>query len=125
MSNSLSSKTRWEQLLREWEIGPACQVIHARHYTIDYPDQFCGWLALADGLVSLARYREAMAALRRGGRLMPRRLQHRLCQQWGLLYRERNDLRRAETWFRRAVKAKPTTSGHLFGRAAGAASPRR
>src|SRR4051794_396947 len=114
MTTSQSSKKAWARLLREWEVGPACQVTHARQYTVDYPDQFCGWLALADGLVSLARYSEAMTALRRGGRLMPSKFKHRLCQQWGLLYRERNDLRSAEKWFRMSVRAKPTTSGHIF-----------
>jgi tetratricopeptide (TPR) repeat protein len=114
MIKSQSPKKDWARLLREWEIGPACQVTHARQYTVDYPDQFCGWLALADGLASLARYSEATAALRRGGRLMPSKFKHRLFQQWGLLHRERNDLRSAEKWFRRGVRAKPTTSGHVF-----------
>jgi tetratricopeptide (TPR) repeat protein len=45
---------------------------------------------------------------------MPSKFKHRLCQQWGLLYRERNDLRSAEKWFRRGVRTKPTTSGHTF-----------
>jgi tetratricopeptide (TPR) repeat protein len=68
---------------------------------------------LADALTSLARYREAEAALRRGGRLIPLRLKDRLYQQWGLHY-ERHDLRRAEMWFRRGVRVKPTTTGHIF-----------
>jgi len=100
--------------MRSWDLGSASQLEHARRYTAEHPGDSPGWIALADAMWSLARYDEAKAALRKAERLASPRWRHRVWEQWGHLYREMNDLRSAATWFRKAVRAHPSTQGHIF-----------
>lgn len=107
-------KSRWRRLLRAWSVGPASLIEHARQFTARYPDRFEGWIVLADAFWNFASYREAQSALRTAERLIPAKLKYQMCEQWGLLYKEKNDLRRAENWFRKGLKAKPSTRRHIF-----------
>jgi tetratricopeptide (TPR) repeat protein len=62
----------------------------------------------------MARYAEARAALRKAGQLVPSPLKHGVYAQWGHFYTEKNDLKRAETWYRRALAAKRDTRHYIF-----------
>lgn len=70
--------------------------------------------AKADALWSLSRYSEAKVALKMAERLVPSRLRYRVWEQRGHLYREMNDRRRAEEWYRRALEANPSTRGYIL-----------
>ena len=100
--------------MRSWDIGSASQLEHARHYTAHHASDSTGWIALADAMWSLSRYKEAKAALRNAERLASPHSRHRVWEQWGHLYREMHDLQSAETWFRKAVREHPSTRGHIF-----------
>lgn len=114
MAKSISPRKKaWKTLLRSSQHGPAAEAEAAMKYIDAYPDDFGGWVLFADAMWSFAKYDTARRALRRADRLIPKRLRHRLFVQWGIFYNEKNDLKRAEVWFRRAVKARPTT-GHLI-----------
>ena len=113
MKEDAVEKARWREVLRVWRVGPACQLERARQYTAAYPERFAGWIVMADALWHTARYREAAAHLRKAQRLMPAKLKGEICHYWGSLYQAKNDLRRAEAWFRRAIKVKPTTTAHI------------
>ena len=105
----------WKQLMRAWNGGmPACHAELAIVYTRKYPNDFAGWIALADVLVHFARYEDARKALRKAQKLAPAKRQSFIYVQWGHFERERNDLKSAERWYRRAVKCKTTTSTLIF-----------
>jgi tetratricopeptide (TPR) repeat protein len=112
--NMLNSKQDWKRLLESWETGSASQLEHARRYTTDYPMDFAGWIAKADALWSLARYREAKAALGTAESVVPPKLRYRVWEQRGHLYREMNDRLRAEEWYRKAVEANPCTRTYIL-----------
>ncbi|HEX6739110.1 MAG TPA: tetratricopeptide repeat protein, partial [Vicinamibacteria bacterium] len=85
-----------------------------RQYIRAFPRRADGWMVLADGLAGVARYREAIAALRRASRLTKSEHRWFIAIQWGHLYREKHDVRSAERWYRKAVAAHPDTNTHTF-----------
>jgi tetratricopeptide (TPR) repeat protein len=112
--NMRNSKQEWKLLLGSWNVGPAAQLEHARRYTGCYPQRFEGWIAKADALWMLTRFKEAKAALRIAQRLIPEDRRAEIWEQWGHLYRRMNDFKRAENAFRRAVQARPSTRRHIL-----------
>jgi tetratricopeptide (TPR) repeat protein len=112
---SLDSRTQqWKRVLKECRIGPASQIEAAREFTRGYPDRSEGWMVLADALVTLGRHREATSALERAERLAGPTRRREMFEQWGHLNLAKGDLRRAESWYRKALKTKPSTRGHVF-----------
>ena len=104
----------WNRLLKSWDYGSASQLEHARRYTVSFPEDYAGWIAFADALWSLARYMEAKAALRTAERVVPPKCRYRVWEQRGHMYREMNDLRGAEKWYRKALRAHRSTRGHIL-----------
>src|SRR6266496_2182224 len=86
----------------------------AARYTRKYPENAWGWVALADILVHLAHYEAAYRALSQADRLAPGNLRGHICVQWGHLFNESCDLRRAEKWYRRAIQHKADTPRLVF-----------
>jgi protein O-GlcNAc transferase len=78
----------------------------ATTYTQRYPDNYWGWVILADALSDLARYDEAERALRQAQRLVPAERRINVYAHWGHLYDRKCDLNRAARWYRRALKEK-------------------
>ena len=107
-------KKQWRALMKAWRVGVASQLEHARRYTADHPKRFEGWVALADAMWSMARYREARAALERADRLVSPKVRYRVCAQWGHFYKQKGDLKSATRWYRKAIAAKPSTGRHVF-----------
>jgi tetratricopeptide (TPR) repeat protein len=67
------------------------------------------------GLVELARYEDARKALRHAIRLCPADRLSIPYAQMGHLYKQRGNLRRAATWYRKATVASPTEAdGYIF-----------
>ncbi len=104
----------WKRLLKACESGPACAVEEARWHVEAFPRSVRAWLLFADVLAELALYSEAAAAIRRAGQLSSGKAAVRVWIQWGFLYREKQDLRRAERWFRRALSAERSTAHHIL-----------
>jgi tetratricopeptide (TPR) repeat protein len=100
--------------MRAWGKGPACQLETARRYTRAFPKRSDGWIVLADGLGGVARYPEAQVALRQAAQFIPENRRWFLAVQWGHLYREKRDEKRAEAWYRRALALHPSTGTHIF-----------
>jgi tetratricopeptide (TPR) repeat protein len=94
---------------RRRESARARAAIHSRS-----SQHFEGWIALADALWSLARDREARAALKRADRLVAPKVRYRVWAQWGHFYKEKGDLNSAARWYRKAVAAKPSMGRHVF-----------
>jgi len=101
--------THWRQMLDEYG-GEKRATAHelAREYARRYPDRPGGWFVVADILVGFARYADAASALRRAQRVA--RVEkwttfpnYAFALQWGLLYQQKKDFKRAEASFRRAV----------------------
>ena len=107
-------KQEWKLLLGSWNVGPAAQLEHARRYTARHPQGFEGWIAKADALWMLTRFKEAKSALRVAQRLIPEDRRAELWEQWGYLYRRMNDFKRAEQAFRRAVQERPSTRRYIL-----------
>ena len=80
-----------------------------------YPDHAPMWVSYGVGLVELARYEEALAALRHAIRLCPADRLSIPYTQMGHLYEQRGNLRRAALWFRKATVVSPTDAdGYIF-----------
>ncbi len=114
MMTATTQSKMWQALLQAWRVGPACQLEMGTQYTRAFPERAEGWIVLADGLSGVARYKEAVAALRRANRLTAPSRRWFIAVQWGHLYREKRDERAAERWYRKAVAAHPSTSTHIF-----------
>jgi tetratricopeptide (TPR) repeat protein len=73
------------------------------------------WLYYADSLSAMARYSEALAALRRGLRLCPPNRRHLVYYRFGHVHRRRGGFRLAERWYRRAAEASSADATyHIF-----------
>jgi tetratricopeptide (TPR) repeat protein len=103
----------WRQMLDAMGGGnyATCHEL-VRAYMKRYPERSGGWVVYADVLTGLARYDEAIEALRKAERLA--RSENRqeppdafFAGQWGLLYQTKKDFRRAALAFRRAVALQP------------------
>ena len=92
----------------------ACHLYVARLYTQRYPKDMYGWIVLADVLSAVASYDEAMLALHTARKLSPKDKLDFIYSQIGHFYREKGDYRRAESWYRRAMKAKETDRNIVF-----------
>lgn len=101
--------------MRSWNDGHGASHLEiAAQYTSRYPENVWGWVALADILVRMAHYKAAHRALSHAQKLAPANIRRHICVQWGHLYRESCDLKRAEKWYRRAVERTATTTGLTF-----------
>lgn len=102
----------WREVHRAWLRSGhgASRFEIARQYTRKYPNNVWGWVALGDILTDLAHYDAAHHALSQAQQLAPKIVWPRIYLYWADLYRKRGDLKRAESFYRRAVKAKATTS---------------
>ena len=92
-----------------------CTVELARRYLAAHPKHGIVWLYYSDSLYAMARYTEALAALRRGLPLCPPKKLHLVYYRFGQIHRERGAFRVAERWYRRAVEASPSDATyHIF-----------
>ena len=92
----------------------ACTVNLARRYLAAYPRDGLVWLYYAKSLRSMARYSEALSALRRATRWWPSARLAWVYNEFGRLYQARGAFRRAERWFRLAVEQRPSDASHYI-----------
>lgn len=88
------------------ENDTTCAIYLARLYTQSYPKDVFGWVTLADVLLPLPPHsQEAIQALCRARRLASNQKEVALVyRRAGRFYFERAAFRRAEIWYRRALK---------------------
>ena len=93
-------------LLRTPNDCPAtCRDI-ALAYTRKCPRTFVAWYGLAGAYTDLGLFTRARVALKRVEEL-GRDDPYRVCVRWGVYHKALGDLKRAESWFRRAAAADP------------------
>jgi tetratricopeptide (TPR) repeat protein len=93
----------------------ASTAFFAKRYLAAHPDHGVVWLYYADSLCAMARYPEALSALRRAARLCPVAKRYLVYRRFGHLHEQRGAFRLAEQWFRRAIKARPSvTTDYIF-----------
>ena len=85
-----------------------CTLALAKRYLADFPDRGAAWLCFGVSLYAVARYTEALTALRRAARLCPPKYIHLVQYHFGHLYKQKGNYRRAETWFRKAIASCPS-----------------
>lgn len=108
-------KKLWRELVDAWERDtPACQVYLAENYTTKFPDDFFGWVALADGLTRLSSFKRAAEALCLARRLSSFEYVDLVYSRLGHYYREKGDLVRAERWYRKAVASSESQEHLVF-----------
>jgi len=106
-----TQRAKWNELMEAWESQRhAVRRVLARRYTHDYPKDFCGWIVLGDISGGLRQFAEARAALRTALKLAPRKHRANVYVQFGHLYREMGNDRRAAMWYERAATGLPRTS---------------
>jgi tetratricopeptide (TPR) repeat protein len=94
------------RLLRTPQDHPATERELASRYTRQCPQDIAGWAHLASALIQLGLYSEARRALRRLDKLAEQN-PYLVSVRWGEYYAARGELKRAETWYRRAVLSAP------------------
>jgi len=87
-----------------------CTRTLTERYLAEFPDHGAAWFRYGISLYALARYSEALPALRRAARLCPPNKLHLVQYHFGHLYQQKGSYRRAETWFRRAIASCPSDS---------------
>ena len=93
----------------------SCSIELASRLIRDFPDRGRAWFEFALATYPLARYVDAISALRRGLRLCPRSKRYIVHAQFGHLYRQKGEFRRAEAWYRKALAGNPhEASWHIF-----------
>ena len=85
-----------------------CTQTLAKRYLANCPDRGPAWLCYGIALYAVARYTEALIALRRAARLCPPTKLHIVQNHFGHLYQQRGSFRRAEAWFRSAITSCPS-----------------
>ena len=87
----------------------------ARTYLASHPKSWDVLYYYGCSLYELARYTEALAALRRAARLCPPTVLHIVHSHFGHLHKRRGAFRIAERWYRRAVERCPgDATYHIF-----------
>ena len=115
MKKTKRRKELWGNLVKAWDEGRrACRLHHARQYVAAYPDDWTGWIALADVLWGLALFEESRQALRTSLKFCPREHVSRVFEQFGHMYKEKCDLKKAEKWYRKAVEEQPRQENLIF-----------
>jgi len=79
----------------------------ARRILADHPRRAIAWLRLGDALRRMARFPEALAALRKALRLGPPEKRDLVCLHIGQAYQDRGSFGLAERWFRRTIELQP------------------
>ena len=93
----------------------ASVVLLAGRYLADHPDHGVIWLYYADSLCAMARYSEALVALRRAAKRCPSAKLSLVYRRFGHLHQQRGAYRLAERWFRRATALRPSdATDHIF-----------
>jgi tetratricopeptide (TPR) repeat protein len=101
-------KSRLRDIERADEAGHAAYVIElSTRFLAEFPNSVLAHYYLATSLYSVACYAEALRVLRRLRTLVPANKRHSVHSQFGHLYRQKGDLRRAEAWYRKAASAQP------------------
>lgn len=104
-------KARFDQIDKLYkQEKPAALIVLARSYVADYPDHGFVWLLYGEALSELARYSEALPALRRALRLCPPDKHHIAYRRFGFLHRQRGAHLIAARWFRKAVEINPDSA---------------
>ncbi len=108
-------KKNWDEMMDAWDDeGVSCQLYYAKGYTSKYANDIYGWIVYADALATLARYKEARAALQKAKLVCPKDKLHILYHQIGHLYKKKGDYPRSEKWYKRAVKEVASTEYLIF-----------
>jgi Flp pilus assembly protein TadD len=81
-----------------------------RRHLSDFPEIV--WLYYSDSLFDLARYSEAISALRRGAKGCPPKKLYLVYHRFGNIYKAQGNFRRAEVWYRKAVRVNPSDASH-------------
>ena len=108
-------RNKWRRLVAAWDSGKTmCAIELGQQYLRNYPKDGAAWLLMGDLLTGIARYEEAIAALRKAMRLAVPEHLDMAYRQMGTLYRERGKYRIAERWFRKAMDANPKSTRSLI-----------
>src|ERR1700684_2975732 len=104
-----NSKKQWQAIKKVDQQDMVCCTLElAKRYLADYPRHGSVWLCYAKSLYAVARYKEAIAALRQALRYCPPDKVHFVQDHFGHLYKQKGQFRRAEAWFRRAIASCPS-----------------
>ncbi len=93
----------------------ASTVLLAERYLAAHPEHGVVRLWQVDSLCAMARYSEALSALRRAARLCPAAKLYLVYRRFGHVHQQRGAFRVAERWFRRAIAVRPSvTTDYIF-----------
>ncbi len=111
-----NQKNLWLSLLDEYEKQNVATTIEkAKKYIELYPKDGAAWIIIGDLYTDIARYDDALVALRKAKRFVPKERLDLVFSHIGQLYREKGSYKVAEKWFHKAVEHNPkNTRNYIF-----------
>src|SRR5258707_529211 len=85
----------------------SCGIELATLLVKDFPERGRAWFEFGTAIYPIARYNDALTALRRALRLCPPKRRHVVQGHFGHHYEQKGEFRRAEAWFRKALAGDP------------------
>jgi tetratricopeptide (TPR) repeat protein len=108
------SEANW-RMNENWDDGkPTNNVLLAKEFLAEFPENYAVWTSLAKELTTLCRYAEAREALDTAINLRHEQrgtIWYGLPYQMGRLYRRMGDYPTADQWYRKAIIANPENAG--------------
>ena len=105
----VNREKRWRTIKKFDQKDMRCCTLElAKRYLADFPDHAAIWYRYGRALYSVGRHAEALLALHRAKRLCPLDKLDHVMIQLGYLYQWRGNFRRAEAWYRKAIRACPS-----------------
>lgn len=107
------SAAQWQEIQRLYGRDMVASTAHlAQRYVADNPKCAIAWLYLGASLGQIARYSEALGALRRAARLFPPGKRCLVYFHFAQLYERKGMLRFAERWYLRAIADCPSDASY-------------
>jgi tetratricopeptide (TPR) repeat protein len=101
-------KSRLREIEKADKAGHTVYVMElSKNFVADFPDSILGWYYFGTSLYAVARYKEGLVALQRLRRLLAPSKQQLVQSEFGHLYRKKGELRRAASWYRKAISSDP------------------
>lgn len=103
----------WKAILKQRE-NVSCSFELSKKYCEMYPENAFGWILYAESFWKNARYKEASKALIKARMLISNEYLEFIYHQYGHFYTEMGDYKKAEQWYRKAVREKSLSNNLVF-----------
>ncbi len=109
------NNTDWDILFNYWQNGNlSCAFECVELFIEKTPHTVNGWIVKADILSNFARYSEAEKHLQEAEKLLKKESMFLVYNQYGHLYKNKGDLKKAKKLYKKSLANKETSEGYNF-----------